>query len=81
MPLDQKENVSEAVWWLSSHPSGGQIRFITNAKKISVKVKNKGDYTMCHMPCTGQQGVDLYYKRKEISHIALKKRNRSIYFG
>ena len=64
LPLDQKDKVSEAVWWLSSHPSGGQIRFITNAKKISVKVKNKGDYTMCHMPCTGQQGVDLYYKRK-----------------
>ena len=64
LPLDQKENVSEAVWWLSSQPSGGQIRFQTNAKKITVKIKNKGDYLMCHMPCTGQQGVDLYYKRK-----------------
>ena len=64
LPLDQKDNVTEAVWWLSSQPSGGQIRFKTNAKKISVKIKNKGDYLMCHMPCTGQQGVDLYYKRK-----------------
>ena len=39
LPLDQKENVTEAVWWLSSQPSGGQIRFKTNAKKISVKIK------------------------------------------
>ena len=64
LPLDQKDNVTEAVWWLSHQPSGGQIRFITNSKKVSVKVKNFGDYQMCHMPCTGQQGVDLYYKRK-----------------
>ena len=65
IPKDQKDLVSEAVYWLAGQPSGGQIRFITNAKKISVKVKNKGDYLMCHMACTGQQGVDLYYKRKK----------------
>ena len=65
LPIDQKDNVTEAVWWLSAQPSGGQIRFITNSKKISVKIKSKGDYLMCHMPKTGQQGVDLYYKRNK----------------
>lgn len=65
IPLNKKGLVSDAVYWLAGQPSGGQIRFITNAKKISVKIKNKGDYLMCHMACTGQQGVDLYYKRKK----------------
>ena len=62
---DDKENVREVLYWLASHPSGGQIRFTTNAKKIYVKVKNTGDYMMCHMTKTGQQGVDLYFKRKQ----------------
>ena len=62
---ESKGNVREVVYWLASHPSGGQIRFITNAKKIYVNVKNTGDYMMCHMPKTSQQGVDLYFKRKQ----------------
>ena len=65
LPTDCKDKVTEAVYWLAGQPSGGQIRFKTNAKKISVKIKNQGDYLMCHMACTGQQGVDLYYKRKQ----------------
>lgn len=64
LPIDCKDKVTEAVYWLSSHPSGGQIRFQTNAKQISVKIKNKGDYQMCHMAATGQQGVDIYYRLK-----------------
>lgn len=64
LPLKCKDKVSEAVYWLASQPSGGQIHFKTNAKKIVVKIKNKGDYTMCHMAKTGQQGVDLYYRLK-----------------
>lgn len=64
LPTKCKDKVSEAVYWLASQPSGGQIRFKTNAKKIVVKMKNKGDYTMCHMAKTGQQGVDLYYRLK-----------------
>ncbi|MCI5744842.1 MAG: SGNH/GDSL hydrolase family protein [Erysipelotrichaceae bacterium] len=64
LPINCKNDVSEAVYWLSSQPSGGQIRFITNSSKIAVKVKNSGDYQMCHMAATGQQGVDLYYKVK-----------------
>ena len=64
LPTDCKDKVSEAVYWLANHPSGGQIRFRTNAKKIVVKIENTGDYQMCHMPATSQQGVDLYYKLK-----------------
>lgn len=62
IPIDQQKKVTDAVWWLSAQPSGGQIRFKTDSKKISVKIKSKGDYLMCHMPKTGQQGVDLYFK-------------------
>lgn len=62
IPLDQEKKVTDAVWWLSGQPSGGQIRFKTNSKKITVKIKSKGDYLMCHMPKTGQQGVDLYFR-------------------
>lgn len=68
LPKDCKDKVSESVYWLSAQPSGGQIRFKTNAKKISVKVKNHGDYQMCHMAATGQQGVDLYYRLKGQKH-------------
>ncbi len=64
LPINCKEKVTEAVYWLASQPSGGQIRFRSNSKKIIVRVKNKGDYQMCHMAATGQQGVDLYYKLK-----------------
>ena len=49
LPIDCKDKVTEAVYWLAGHPSGGQIRFKTNANKISVKIKNQGDYLMCHM--------------------------------
>lgn len=64
LPEKYLHSVTEAVEWLAKMPSGGQIRFKTNSKKISLKIKNFGDYQMCHMPACGQQGADIYYKEK-----------------
>ena len=64
LPKNCKDKVTEAVYWLAGQPAGGQIRFRTNAKRITVKIKNLVDSQMCHMTATGQQGVDLYYKLK-----------------
>lgn len=64
LPIGCKDKVTDSVYWLAAQPAGGQIRFRTNAKRITIKVKNHGDYQMCHMAATGQQGVDLYYKLK-----------------
>ena len=64
VPKNYKDKVTDAVFWLAGMPSGGQIRFKTNSKKIIVRLKNFGDYQMCHMASTGQQGVDLYYRVK-----------------
>ena len=65
LPEKYIHNVSEAVEWLSKMPSGGQIRFKTNSTKISLRIKNFGDYQMCHMTACGQQGADIYYKNNK----------------
>ena len=64
IPTSYKGKVTDAVYWLAGHPSGGQIRFKSDANKISVRIKSSGEYIMPHMAKTGQQGVDLYYKGK-----------------
>lgn len=63
LPKDCRPNVSDAVYWLMKMPAGGMIRFRTNAKTISVRIRNTDDYQMCHMTAIGQQGADLYYRR------------------
>lgn len=64
LPVNCKDTVTDAVYWLSKMPSGGQIRFRSNATKIVVHVKSSGEYMMPHMTKVGQQGLDLYYKEK-----------------
>lgn len=63
LPDDCGGRVSEAVEWLMKQPSGGMIRFRTDSSKITLRIKNLGDYQMSHMAACGQQGADLYYKR------------------
>ena len=63
LPDDCGNKVSEAVFWLMRQPSGGMIRFRTNASQITLHLRNLGDYQMSHMTACGQQGADLYYKR------------------
>ena len=63
LPNDSNKVVTDGVYWLMRQPSGGMIRFSTDSAKISIRIKNLGDYEMCHMPACGQQGADLYFKR------------------
>ncbi len=62
LPKGCKEKVSEAVYWLSSHPAGAQIRFRSDANRISIKVKLNAPGNMTHMTAVGQTGFDLYYR-------------------
>ncbi len=62
LPLNSIYKVNDAVDYLGRMPSGGQIRFRTNATKIVVKVINSESYFMPHMTKTGQRGVDIYFK-------------------
>ncbi|KRE96701.1 hypothetical protein ASG89_31070 [Paenibacillus sp. Soil766] len=50
----------EAVDNLANCTAGGQIRFITNAVSLSIKVKLFSAANMYHMPATGQCGFDCY---------------------
>ena len=65
IPKNCKEEVGEAVYWLASHPAGAQVRFKTNSKTISIKVKLADKANMSHMTAVGQTGFDLYHKDLE----------------
>lgn len=60
LPRKAKGVVRDAVWNLSKHSAGLMIRFRSNAEKIIVRYKVKGNHAMQHMPATGVSGVDLY---------------------
>ena len=60
MPLKPKDKLPEAVEWLANHTAGGQIRFQSNSRKLSVRVKLTRPADMVHMPATGQCGFDCY---------------------
>lgn len=62
LPKDVKDKVSKSLWNLSKNSAGLSIRFRSNASKIFVKYKLKGDMSMQHMPTTGVSGLDLYAK-------------------
>ena len=52
--------ISDAVWYLSTHCSGIQLKFKTNSKRILIDVALQDYHNMHHMPATGQCGFDLY---------------------
>ncbi|MBP5231548.1 MAG: hypothetical protein ILO68_07440, partial [Clostridia bacterium] len=62
LPKDCKEHVSDGVYWLMKMPAGGMIRFRTDSRKVSLKIRNAEDYLMFHMTPVGQQGADLYFR-------------------
>ena len=64
LPKDCQQDVSEAVYWLSSHPAGGQLHFQSNSKTIVIKVQLAASANMTHMTGVGQAGFDLYYKKR-----------------
>lgn len=54
------EPISDGVAWLSTHSSGIQVKFRTNATDIYVRVKLSGKFDMTNMTQIGQCGTDLY---------------------
>ena len=65
MPESKKElfeKVNKNLVFLGTHPAGGQIRFRTDSKSISIKARIAYAHDMCNMPASGQCGFDLYVK-------------------
>lgn len=60
LPQHPPYALPEAVDALANHPSGGQIRFRTNSRQLSVRVRLAGGADMVHMPASGQCGIDCY---------------------
>lgn len=60
LPQQNVYRVPDAVHMLAGCTAGGQIRFQTNARKLSIRVKLSGSADMDHMPATGQCGFDCY---------------------
>lgn len=63
LPEKAKALVREPVWKLSRHNAGINIRFTSNAEKITIRYQVKGNHGMPHMPPTSVSGVDLYVKK------------------
>lgn len=60
LPEQSETNISDPVDLLANCPAGGQFRFQTNAKKLTVKVSLAGKANMHHMTAVGQCGFDCY---------------------
>ncbi|WP_284645698.1 SGNH/GDSL hydrolase family protein [Paenibacillus silviterrae] len=60
LPLRPEVMVRSAVDDLANCTSGGQIRFQTDSRKVSVRIRLSGIPDMYHMPPTGEGGVDAY---------------------
>jgi hypothetical protein len=60
LPPRAKEVVPESVWGLSQSPSGGRIRFATDASSVGIRLHYASHGRMHNMCTIGQMGVDLY---------------------
>ncbi|HUQ92023.1 MAG TPA: SGNH/GDSL hydrolase family protein [Bryobacteraceae bacterium] len=60
LPHRLKEQIPPAVWNLGLSPSGGRIRFRTDATRLAIKLEYPSPPNMANMHAFGQTGVDLY---------------------
>lgn len=60
MDLNVAKSVSQSVYDLAKHTSGGRVRFKTDSKFIALFCKVPAVGTMRHMPKTGQCGFDVF---------------------
>lgn len=60
LPISPSYPLPPAVDSLANCTAGGQIRFRTDSRKLSLRVKLRGVANMYHMPATGQCGFDCY---------------------
>lgn len=59
-PDRMKDRLRDPVWNLSLSPSGGRIRFATDATALGVRAHFPSLNHMNNMPRTGQLGIDLW---------------------
>ncbi len=60
LPLRLREQFRTPVWDLAQEPSGGRIRFRTDATTIGLVAENPSFSNMHHMASVGENGFDLY---------------------
>ena len=60
LPLSLEKIVRPPVWNLAKSPSGGRIRFRTDAPSIAIRLEYPSPPNMANMHAFGQTGVDLY---------------------
>ena len=64
LPERMKAAAPQAVWELAHQPSGGRIRFTTDAETLGIRLRYPSLAYMNNMPRVGQMGVDLYVDRE-----------------
>src|ERR1700728_1322860 len=60
LPLSLEKVVRPPVWNLAKSPSGGRIRFRTDASSVAIRLEYPSRPDMANMHAFGQTGVDLY---------------------
>ena len=70
MPLEHGGQLTPAVDDLAWHTAGVQLRFRTDSRRISLRVKLRGVHAMDHMPATGEAGFDAYIGEVGAMHVA-----------
>jgi lysophospholipase L1-like esterase len=60
LPVKLKDTYRPPVWELAQSPSGGRIRFRTNATTLAIRLEYPKPPGMANMHAFGQTGVDLY---------------------
>ena len=65
LPEKVAESVSEGVYALHTHTTGGRIKFITDSTFIAIKAVMPDIGKMPHFAITGSAGFDLYVGKKE----------------
>jgi GDSL-like Lipase/Acylhydrolase family/N-terminus of Esterase_SGNH_hydro-type len=60
LPLSLEKVVRPPVWNLAKSPSGGRIRFRSDASSVAIRLEYPSAPNMANMHAFGQTGVDLY---------------------
>jgi lysophospholipase L1-like esterase len=61
LPKRAKRVVRDPVWELGTMPSGGRVRFKTDATTLKLRIQHsRAEIAMVHMPAVGVSGIDLY---------------------
>ena len=60
LPARLKEQFRKPVWDLAQHPSGGRLRFRTDALQVGILAQSPDSSIMHHITAIGQSGFDVY---------------------